>query len=231
MLISHKYKYIYIHIPKTGGISIKDALQGTYDKVLSKRIMQHATLSEVERLIESKRFNRYFKFCFIRNPWDWYVSMFHYIKNTPHKDHKIAKNRSFKEFLEWVRDVGSKRKIAPVGWWYREDMHVSKEQRKLREKLMPSYRQQIDYAKNLNGVPSMDFYGSFESLQKDFDYICDRVNIPHRILPKLNITSHDHYSKHYDNTSLEIVKQISKSDIEIFQYDFGENHENNRSSI
>ncbi len=70
--INHKYKTIFIHVPKNGGVSIKDSLQTTWEGG-----EHHRDINQVRRIcIESygseagiELFSTYFKFGFVRNPW------------------------------------------------------------------------------------------------------------------------------------------------------------------
>lgn len=59
---------VYLHVPKTGGNWINS-------------ILLHKTEKEIEHGIPKKKDLRPYIFCFVRNPWDWYVSFFEYIKN------------------------------------------------------------------------------------------------------------------------------------------------------
>ena len=99
-MISHKHKYIYIHIPKTGGNSVEAALlenigippERCNDEGLTKaerqeyRIwythgeidVQHRKLGQYKKWRERE----YFTFSFVRNPWDRYVSEYFYVTNT-----------------------------------------------------------------------------------------------------------------------------------------------------
>ena len=98
-MISHKYKFIFVHVPKTGGISILKALGG-----MAKR---HMPLSHY-----AKNNNDYFKFTFVRNPWCRLVSCYHYFKKYGRKiGHDkstgiiVNKYINFKEFCQNIDDV------------------------------------------------------------------------------------------------------------------------------
>ncbi len=75
-MISHSGKFIHIHVPKSAGNSITQALSDHWDCPAR----QHLIAYEVRDLIGPERFNSYFKFSFVRNPWDKVVSSYHFQK-------------------------------------------------------------------------------------------------------------------------------------------------------
>tara|TARA_Y100000310_G_scaffold342972_1_gene448537 strand:- start:108 stop:680 length:573 start_codon:yes stop_codon:yes gene_type:complete len=86
-MINHEHKFIFIHIPKTAGSSIEDFF---IDRLSLKRKdhvywddknhqwAQHYTLAE----LGSHKYKYYFKFAFVRNPWDRVVSACMYRKSS-----------------------------------------------------------------------------------------------------------------------------------------------------
>jgi hypothetical protein len=84
-MISHKHRFIFIHIPKTAGTSIEEALRdescqllpGEWDYRRAPHApLNHLTLQEVADcgILTPAQLKSYFKFCFVRNPWDRLVS-------------------------------------------------------------------------------------------------------------------------------------------------------------
>lgn len=72
-MISHKHNFIFIHIPRTGGTSIEEFF-GTHmwkDSPDEK----HLSAKEAKKLYGEEIWNSYFKFSFVRNPWDRVVSL------------------------------------------------------------------------------------------------------------------------------------------------------------
>lgn len=115
-MISHGREFIFVHIPKTGGTSIETAL---YDPTCTAcrdqwdvaRVphapLNHLTLEEISTLGFATReeLDSYFKFAFVRNPWDRAVSEFLF----PPLRELFGECASFREGLEvmteWV-DAG-----------------------------------------------------------------------------------------------------------------------------
>ena len=68
-MINHKHKFIFLHTPKTGGMSVGSALYsalGIKDDYQSFRIHYDDLNEEILK--------EYFVFTFVRNPWDRLVS-------------------------------------------------------------------------------------------------------------------------------------------------------------
>lgn len=123
MLISHSYQFIFIHTYKVAGISLKEILQSYCDskttnlpylvkakkKILQKRFKifsgdfdAHIAIKDLKKALPKNIFDTYYKFAFVRNPYDWQVSLYFYmLQQQSHYQHHLIKNMSFNEYLEW----------------------------------------------------------------------------------------------------------------------------------
>jgi hypothetical protein len=120
MLISYHKKFLFVHIFKTAGTSITDSLARfcfrpestrpsnwkayfftNWSKIHRKPISKHATALEIRASLDREIFDSVFKFTFVRNPWDWQVSLYHYILNHPenHGYEETKKMGSFRHFV------------------------------------------------------------------------------------------------------------------------------------
>ena len=89
-MISYTKKCIFVHIPKTGGGSIekiiwpkdrkkyhlwKGFIKPHYNKYQTDGL-QHLFATHIQQEVGDQVFNNFFKFSFIRNPYDKAVSQF-----------------------------------------------------------------------------------------------------------------------------------------------------------
>jgi|GEM_PF-347954 hypothetical protein len=108
MPISHKYKLIFIHIPKCAGISIWRALDlpETPDSLITfeQPILQHLPPKQLKgKYINNKIWASYKKFTVIRNPYERVMSDYFWMKNDLHASRLITGN--FDDFLTLREDV------------------------------------------------------------------------------------------------------------------------------
>jgi len=213
MLISRKYKFIFIHIPKTAGQSITKALspfstgkwQGKISNLLcSKNLLSrsflnrlhiyhpHITAEELITVLGEKAFNNYFSFAIVRNPWEWQVSIYNYaLKNPRHKNHKFIKSLgSFDKYIQFLSNQPNEFTFL-----------------------------QKPFVFNQNGEKLVNYIGRYEQLNQEFKSICDRIEISAQ-LPKLNVYRTKDYYSYYNEDTIEIVRKKFVSDIEAFKYDF-----------
>ena len=196
-MISHKYKFIYTRLPKTGSRSVESILS----KLKGVDNTGHHTISK--DITEDTK--NYFKFTFVRNPWDRLISYYRWRK-WGKDDCFSSKNKKFKD---WVNDVVN----------LNLDELTNTEGR-LSNGPVRAIDQQYNSLKD-GGTLCVDFIGKFENLQEDFDFICDKIKIPQQKLPHKNKSKHNHYIEYYDDETRSIVAEKYAKDIEYFGYEFG----------
>ena len=108
MIISHKLKLIFIHIPKNAGTFIWGLLKKLDENIVihwntkdSSRTTLHNKAVRIKELCDFD-YSEYTIFCIIRNPFERVISLYNYIKgNKNYPTHNLVKNQSFKEFIEY----------------------------------------------------------------------------------------------------------------------------------
>jgi len=192
-MINHKHKFIFTHIPKTGGSSVHYFFINI-DRSHVKSVIRHKTTAQIKAGIEKKVFEDYFKFAYVRNSWDRELSLYTYITQSRHHFfHKEAVKCN--DFSTYLKQTYHDKRLA---------------------------YHQYDWVSDKNGDLLVDFVGRFENLQQDFIIICDKIGIPYIKLPQKNKSNHKHYTEYYDDETRELVAQKYARDIEYFGYEFGE---------
>ena len=215
MIIDGKNDSIWVRIPKTAGVSIKNELASkesifTNDKKIVThcssenkiRVSQingfHSSLAAYHKeLIGKTNWNKLFRFTFVRNPFCRAVSSWKF------GGWGKKWNCNFKEFAEHIKNqnLTNPNEWNQLGWHScLQYPHIYTDSREC----------------------LVDFIGKFENLQEDFNIVCDKIGIPHRQLPHQNKTKHKHYTEYYDDETRQIVAEKYAKDIEYFNYKFGE---------
>ena len=221
MILSHKYKFIFIHIGKTGGTSIEHTLcqlvnmsmdDTQYNPEVINNVnkisgytptwatkkdhtgrinCKHINARELKQIVGQRIWDEYFKFSFVRNPYDMLLSQYSmFTQFEAFQNHPWNKYATFEEFC----------KSIVVG------------EQKIFEK--PYHR----YLTDDNNVLLVDFVGKFESLQDDFDKICKTIGVQKTKLSHISPTVHNPYKEHYTPEALEMIYRIRKNDFQLFGY-------------
>ncbi len=216
MLISYRYKFLFVHIAKTGGTSIRAALNpyrfkdphfiprficsklsSLFDHRLGVKIPRHAKAVTALEMLPRELYDSLFKFAFVRNPWDLQVSSYHHIRRE--RPHLIKHIENFEEFLEWKFDP----------------------QRPYQYIIDTSITLQSDYVIDLHGRIIVDFIGRYERLEKDFKEVCRRIGIKPPELPHRRKASNRRpYQEYYNEKTKSLVRDYFSRDIELFGYEF-----------
>jgi hypothetical protein len=209
-MISTEYKCIFIEVPKTGSTSIRqilghprkphlNILQTKYEFVSILRLdylyERPDDLWDPGKPIElaESLFEQYFKFGFVRNPWDRTVALYERREGV-----QASKQMTFDEFVDRI-EYSSDTCIHPT-----------------------RHKNQLDWLSDENGNVLVDFVGRFERLQDDWKTVCDRLGID-ETLPHANKNPEraKHYTEYYTEETQQIIAEKFKVDIDYFGYEFG----------
>jgi hypothetical protein len=189
----------FFHVPKTGGTSVNTALFG-------RTTGGHRTVLEYRQIFRKSTFDKYFKFAFVRNPWDWLVSTYFYCKQG-------GRNRCHRWAEEHLREYDTFESFV-YGWFERGN------ERSLHKIFLPQHH----YLCDENGTLAVDFLGLFENFEEDFAHVQRSLGGIGSKLNHRNAGKHRSYQDYYTNETREIVAQAYKTDIELFGYEFLTNH-------
>lgn len=215
MLASYSHRFLFFHLYKVAGSSIRKAL-GPFQHLgrLTSLLRSVKAYGHVARLMPTwpslhrfrlfpyhisprvartqlprEIFEGFFKFAFVRNPWDWQVSLYYYVLSDRwHRQHRLVRSLgSFERYIEW--------RVA-------EDRQL-----------------QTDFFCDTSGALLVDFLGRYERLGDDFAIACERIGLRAE-LPHLNRSDHRPYRSYYSDSSAALVGEAFAEDISRFSYTF-----------
>jgi len=208
VLISDSHDFIFLQMRKVASTSMQAILRplciprpaGRMAHLKSRARLEwdyhkyvfrtHDDILAAKRRMPAEIFAGYFKFAFVRNPWERLVSEYEYILRQPqHGRH--ARVRRLKNFSEFIRMQIPRRDA------YQINMLCDKKGRLL-----------------------VDFVGKLENLQNDWQTACLRVGIPYQALPRKNVTQYNNYRDFFDRESVQLVAKHWAREIKEFDYDF-----------
>ena len=182
-MISHKHKFIFIHIPRTGGTSIGQLLGN------KNRSRKHESLFSLKKKVDISSF---FKFSFVRNPWDITISK--YFAPYYCKINKLS-GKTLLYFLENYFLAPNESGDSFYDYFDPSEMDFIGR--------FETREQDLGYISNKIGI-TLDpkFSVKAKEMQKS--------------------RSKKHYTEYYDDETREIVAGKYARDIEYFGYEFGE---------
>lgn len=208
VIVSHRHRFIFAAVPKTGTHAVRRALReqmGDDDLeqvglFVNKRFpwedlaaIQHGHLSlrQVRPYLGDEAFGRYFKFAFVRNPFDRFVS--------------------YCAFMLRGGDLFHKRPQEVMRHFLFEqppEQHIL-------------FRSQASLLVGDDGRSLLtDAVGRVEDMQASYDAICARIGIPTQRLDRVNASEHGDYRQYYDQVLLDGVAARYAQDLELFGYAF-----------
>lgn len=211
MLYSHEKKFLFIHIPKTAGTSLRTSLLpysiGS-NRTLFRRATSwlpvrenptkayfriHSTSENVRRKMPAGLFRSLHKFAVVRNPYDLAISYYTFTQINPSsRKHKISKTWSFPQFLDYLE---------------RKDRSLP--------------RSQSSYITDRKGNVLLDRIMFFETLEQDFNDLSEHLGLKGEIkMLHLNRSPRKDYRSYYDEPLKQRIQKLYAPDFDNFGYDF-----------
>lgn len=220
MLISHRKRFVFVHVHKAAGTSVTRLLlpyarlvdRAVYSRGRLKRAiklfnrligLEHnghrhltghhkfASAAEIRTKMGAERYDSYFSFAFVRNPFDWCVSIHAHLRRLAgHPFHERATALPFDDFLAWSIEEGAKR--------------------------------QSEFVTDETGRVAVDFVGRVEDMDVDLRAVCERLKLPFANAPRENVTPgrERDWRVYYDDASRALVETHFAEDLARFGYSF-----------
>ena len=193
-MINHKNKFIFVHIPKTGGTSIEYFFTNETE-TSCKHFMPLDWIKHYP-----KEWNNYFKFSSVRNPWDKVVSQWTMEKQRYGNSFK----KTFKEFVKYPQGFPLQPQL-----WFLSEPRIVKDQ-EIKKYIKENYNFIIKF-ENLDS----DFKKLCNLIDISYQPLLQKYH-------SQDVRKSRPYQEYYDTETKDIVSRIYDIDIEYFGYEFEE---------
>lgn len=208
MIVSHRHRFIFAAVPKTGTHAVRQALReqmGEEDVeqvglFVNRRFPWpdlaaiphgHLALRQVRPHLGEPAFTGYFKFAFVRNPFDRFVSYCAFMLRGGDLFQRHPQD-AMRHFL--FRDP--------------PEQHIL-------------FQSQASLLVDFDGQTLLtDQIGRVEDMQGSYDAICGQIGIAPRPLDRVNGTVREDYRRYYDQALIDGVTARYAQDLELFGYGF-----------
>lgn len=209
----HGLQTIFIHIPKCAGSGMAQRLYSENSKTDCKSVEfeKHESVSNVLEYMPYYLYLDYFKFAFVRNPYDRLVSWFHYYKvlwasgtaqRQPCSEKCIERFMplTFSDWLSQLLPYGENGCSADVACPF----HF--------------IANQHEFITSQDKV-LVNFIGRFENLSTDWEHVCNIIGFKTQPLAITNKTDRGQFVEYFSDKERELVLSRYENDFKYFGYD------------
>lgn len=205
MVISHKYRYLFVEVPATASTAISRELRAQYDGQLI--LYKHANYSEFKRMATPEE-RRYFRFAGIRNPLD--VTVSHYLRLKKNRDGVYTDATQYERNGGWIPDTH----LEKFEFIHRTGADFPAFVRRFHQ---TPFNEWV-----LLGARELDFVIRFERLQEDFATVLRKIGITQvRDLPVANTVGERRpFGEYYPPEIRPLVVRVFGPFMRKWGYDF-----------
>lgn len=232
MFISRKYKFIFIHIPKTGGTSIRHAMYDMDDNSKKKECFLHSDVNYSKAYLKrnGEKWNDFFTFSIVRNPYARMVSFYNHLKrirkenlekvelfkNHPKRNGNDKRtNKEIEESIIQFSRFADRYNYKDFKDFIENPYYHMKDLNPRKLNFVANY---VDWLSDEKGI-AVKYIMKLEDANNCWDEVlskigCEKIELPH-LKKGENVDWKDYYTKRLK----DIVYKRFKRDFEYFNYD------------
>jgi hypothetical protein len=159
---------------------------------------QHLPARVLRRLVPDDVWAGYFKFAFVRNPWDWVVSSYEYLRVMLDQQPAVMAEEADIAFIVANVDFANYVRARP---YFAAQPGI------------------LSYLTDASGALLVDFVGRVERAEEDIAFVAQKVGVE-VTLPRINVVPRPPYQEYYTPFTRDLVAREFAREIEMFGYEF-----------
>ena len=198
MIVSRSKRVLFVHVQRTGGTALGSLLLKRLPDAKSVG-RPHGTMTEAKSLLGDD-FATYFKFAFVRNPWDRVVSWWTLLREGSARGGSVPHRmtETLDAYLRVCRDAAAAATDGPL----------------------PFPSQQMDLLTDHDGLILADRLGRYERYAEDTRSICEHLNLTIEEIDRAGATRHGPYRDYYNAETRAAVAELYPRDVRELGYEF-----------
>jgi hypothetical protein len=213
VLISDSRQVLFVHVPKTGGVSVEDTVKEACPDARKARpaLGRHATLGKI--LKHEPQVADYWMFGFVRNPWARMVSWYSMISQWDRR-HGPASGKPQDVKHGSMRDGNEMWRAAAAYADFSEFVMRGTEE------LPRVGTPQISYLRAPRHDRQVDFIGRTESFAEDLQRVQVQLGLEPSVPVHKNKSRHGTYHDYFTDETRQRIAEVYAEDVELFGYSY-----------
>jgi hypothetical protein len=198
MLVNHRYRFLFVHIPKTSGATFREYNKKHLSSWWRRNWEEVRGAHEGLTLEIAERYKDYFKFTIVRNSWRLIASGYRFDTQGIRHDKKGLLQKSEISVLDWL-------------------------EKRIKDDRYGPFPRQFDYISE-NGKLLVDHYCRQENLSTEIKVVLDKLRAPYNVkdwnAPKRHYYGEYDWKSYFEDSRVrEKVREVCSKDFEFFGWD------------
>ncbi|MBW1789280.1 MAG: sulfotransferase family 2 domain-containing protein [Deltaproteobacteria bacterium] len=208
-ILMEDHRAIYFAIPKVACTSLKFLVAEAMGREVTGNVHFHKFPKVYD--LKKTHYSEYFKFCFVRNPFDRVLSCYlHKFKQGKDREEGFVKKGVYLPFAEY----GLFHPGTSFGEFVKGISEIDDNDADAH------FRSQHAFIRDGQRDIPMDFIGRLETLGPDVSHIAEKLGFPDVPLHHMEKTDHAGYRQYYTADTRKLVARRYGEDLERFGYSF-----------
>jgi hypothetical protein len=216
-------KLIYLRFAKCAGTFLNSYFDQYYPDLVATVL--HVKPYRTDWCLQdfAGKFENYYKFALVRNPWDWQVSYYFHLRQSWQNPRRELFCKEFPSFEEWLKN-SERHTLEKFGGRFCWENELFDNICHYEGRFLPDYvgkvetlSEDIHEILRINNIEIPCSLDKFQQENKNRNFVAAREKIQSNVI---NATKHEHYSTYYTDELIDLVARHNRNIISRNNYEF-----------